>query len=143
MAGKVKRILPDNRTIILDMQKRVFRIACDPRRYGLTLNIIATDSGIGYDSLRNYAAGKTEMPLSALYALGDVLDDKLLTLLQPEGKQLVTVPDGIDFDDFSQHCRNFEAIKAAAHHPDSPAGRDISDCERAKLTTAAAPLKVA
>lgn len=51
--------MPSNPKIVeqmKDRQKRVFRIAQDPARYGLTLKAISIDSGLGYDSVRNYAA---------------------------------------------------------------------------------------
>lgn len=131
----------DRKSQILDRQKRMFRIAQDPTRYGLTIKIIAADSGLQYDSVRNYAAGETVMPLTALDALVDVLPDELLSLLLPTGHAIVTVPEGIDLDELDAVCRNIVAAKAAAHRSDSPAGPDISDCERVAILRAAAPLK--
>lgn len=138
ISRKVKTIVPDERTILLDRQRRVFRIACDPRRYGLTLGIIAADSGLGYDSVRHYAAGETAMPMCAFLALIGVLPDELLSLLLPEGRLLVQVPVNVDHDAACEAMRAYVDAKERAHHPESPAGREISDCEdetlRAKLT---------
>lgn len=138
--------MPDNRSILdqtLDRQKRMFRIAQDPTRYGLSLKLIAMDSGLGYDSVRHYAAGETQMPLSALNALVGVMPDELLSLLLPESRQIVSLPDGVDHDEFEKLCREFLAIKGSAHHPDSPAGRELSSCEVIALNRAAANLGVA
>lgn len=126
---------------ILDRQKRMFRIAQDPTRYGLTLKMIAADADLNLQSVRNYAAGETEMPLSALDALVGVLPDELLTLLMPAGHAIVRVPEGMDFDDLECAARDFLALKGKAHHPDSPSARDISDCEAVSLGQAAARLR--
>lgn len=130
-----------DKTILLNKQERVFRIAGDLSRYGLTLKMISMDSGIHYDSIRNYAAGKTEMPLSAFNALIGVLPDELLSLLLPEAKAIVSLPEGIDHDEIEDMCADYMATKAKAHHKDSPAGREISDCEREALNVAYLPLQ--
>lgn len=130
----------DRKSQILDRQKRVFRIAQDPTRYGLTLKMIIADSGLGKDSVGNYARGETEMPLSALDALIGVLPDELLSLLLPEGRVIVRLPDGIDHDEIEAAARDFLAAKGAAHHPLSEAGRDLGPNEVAALCKRAARL---
>ena len=145
IAMKGNRIMPDNRSIIdqtLDRQKRMFRIAQDPTRYGLSLKLIAMDSGLGYDSVRNYAAGETQMPLSALNALIGVIPEELLSLLVIKDRQIISLPDGIDHDEFERWCLEFLAVKGSAHHPESPAGRELSSCEIVALNKAAAPMAV-
>lgn len=127
--------MQDEKTILLDKQQRVFRIACDPKRYGLTLKLISMDSGLHYDSVRHYAAGETALPLSAFVALMGVVPDELLSLLLPDGRAIVKVPDEIDLDGLADQFTDFLHEKNAAHHPDSPAGRDIADCERDTLTS--------
>lgn len=131
--------MPDKSILQMrDRQKRVFRIACDPTRYGLTLGLIAADSGLGYDSIRHYAAGETTMPLNALFALVDVIPDELLSHLLPEGRLIVKVPAEIDHDAACEAMVDYLAVKQAAHREDSPGGREIAPCEdqtlRAKLT---------
>lgn len=136
--------MPDNLSILdqmLDRQKRMFRIAQDPARYGLTLKIIATDANLGYDSVRAYSKGETQMPMTALYALVGVLPDELLSLLLPTGRQIVTVPDDIDHDELEAACRDYLKTKGEAHHPASPDGREIAPCEDRLLRVKAAPLK--
>jgi hypothetical protein len=127
-----------NRTIteqVKDRQKLVFRLACDPSRYGMTKKAISADSTIGYDSLCDYANGETEMSLSALVRLIGVLPNELLSLLLPEGQAIVAVPDEVDHDQLADAVAEYLAVKNAAHGPESPAGRDISDCEKQKLNT--------
>jgi hypothetical protein len=114
-------------------QERIFRIA---QREGLTLKAISLDSGIPYSTLRSYAGnnGETaEMPVSALYKLVGVIPDELLSLLLPEGRSIVLVPEQIDHDQIAAAFADYLHEKNQAHHPDSPAGRDIADCEREVL----------
>jgi hypothetical protein len=125
-----------NLTIVEQMrgrQKRMFRVAMDPARYGLTLKAIEIDSGIPYASLRNYASGETIMPITAVDALTDVIPDELLSLLFSGERALVKVPGEIDHDELADAFADYLHHKNAAHHPDSPAGRDIADCERSAL----------
>ncbi|MFT4056734.1 MAG: hypothetical protein QM681_19675 [Novosphingobium sp.] len=131
----------DRKSQILDRQRRMFRIAQDPTRYGLTLKMIAADADLGLDSVRNYAAGETVMPMTALDALIDVLPDELLSLLLPSGHAIVMVPDGICHDEIEKAARDFLAAKGEAHHPDSPGGRELSDCEVVRLNNKAAKLR--
>lgn len=125
---------------ILDRQQRVFRIAQDPTRYGLSLKMIAADADLSYDSVRNYALGNTEMPLSALDALIGVLPDELLSLLLPDGRAIVCIPGGIDHDQLETLARDFLADKGSAHHPESEAGREIGPTEHRKLSEKAVRL---
>lgn len=129
--------MPSEKSIIdqmLDRQKRMFRIAQDPTRHGLTLKMIAADANLGYDSVRKYAAGETQMPMTALDALFGVLPDELLSLLLPHGRVIVAIPDGVDHDAIEQRFREFLAAKGEAHHPASEAGREIGPSEHVKLT---------
>lgn len=123
----------------------MFRIALDPARYGLTLKIIAADSGLGYDSLRNYAAGETVMPLTAIDALCDVLPDRLLSLLFREGKQVVSIPDDIDHDAVGEWAEAYASKKLASHRADSECGVQIGPGEHQDLsaTVAMFPVKAA
>jgi hypothetical protein len=126
-----------------DRQKRVFRIAMDPQRFGLTLKMIEADSGLGYDSLRNYASGDTIMPLTALDALVGVIPDELLSLLLSEDRAIVRVPEGIDHDAIAEWMVEYLAAKQEAHRPESPAGREIAPCEDNVLRGKFAKVKAA
>lgn len=128
--------MPANWTIteqVKDRQKRVFRIACDPARYGLTKKAISAESEIGYDSICDYANGETEMSLSAMVRLIGVLPNELLSLLLPEGQAIVAIPDGIDHDELAGAMQDYLLTKGQAHREDSPAGPAIADCEREVL----------
>lgn len=50
-------------------------------------------------------------------------------------------PEGIDHDEVEDAAREFLATKGRAHHPDSPGGREISDCERDELDGKVAQLR--
>jgi hypothetical protein len=128
--------MPANPKIIeqmRDRQARMFRIAMDPQRYGLTLKMIEADSGIDYDSLRNYASGKTTMPITAVDCLIDVLPDELLTLLFSNGRVLVKAPEEIDHHQIAPALRDYLRAKDDAHHPDSEAGEAIGPGEHKAL----------
>ena len=125
----------------LDLQRRVFRVATDPMRYGLTLKVIAFDSGIPDSTLRTYADGTTAMPLFAFVKLCGVLPDELLSLLLPDTRAIVTVEAGGCPDTFARHCIDFTSTLAAARHPDSPAGVDLDLTERADLASVKARVK--
>lgn len=122
-------------------QQRIFRLA--ERDHGLTRKAISLDSGINYDSVCNYAKGETEMSVSALISMVGVIPDELLSLLLPEGRVIVRAPDGLNHDQIEEAARDYLAEKGRAHHPDSPAGREISDCEQALLDRKIVPLRTA
>lgn len=118
--------------LIAERQEMMFRIACDPMRYRLTLNAISSASGIPYSTLRTYAGhnGATaEMPLSAQYKLVGVLPAELLSLLLPDGHLIVMAPIDIDHDQIAECFHDYLQAKERAHHPESEAGREIGPGE--------------
>ena len=126
---------------MLDRQREVFRIAMDPTKHGLTIKMIASKSGLGLQSVRNYAAGDTEMPMTALDALFGVLPASLLSLLLPDDRQIVVVPDRVDIDAIAAVCHELLMLKTGAHHPQSPDKRDISEDELEALAAKVAELR--
>lgn len=119
--------------ITKDMQERMFRVALSR---GLTFKAISLESGIPLSTLRTYSGtnGATaEMPVSALRKLLGVMPDDLLSMLLPETHALVRVPDGVNHDEFEEAARAYLVEKARSHHPDSPGGREISECEERSL----------
>jgi hypothetical protein len=126
-----------------DRQRRMFRIALDPGRYGLTIKMIEADSGIDDDSLRNYASGKTTMPITAVDALIDVLPDELLSLLFSGDRVMVKAPERLDHDEIAQALCDYLQTKEKAHHPESEAGRDIGPNENNVLCVKFAKVKAA
>lgn len=110
------------------------RLELDAR--GIPLKVCASKAGVSYSTFLSWfpASGTPQIPsLAALRGLAKALPGDLLSLLVPDGHHIVPDPDGIDYDAFSAGCRAFIDAKDRAHHPDSPAGRDIADCERQEL----------
>lgn len=129
----------------LQAQADVFRIACDPLRYGETLTSLSTKSGIPYSTLRSYAGHNgepAEMPLSAIRKLQRAqFPNELLSLLLEAGTAIVQVPDGIDHDELAALFCDYLRTKEAAHHPESEAGREIGPNEHATLNSKVVQLK--
>ena len=122
-------------------QERVFRLA--QRDYDLTLKAISLDSGLGYTTVQSYAKGEAVMSIAGLFKLIGVVPNELLSLLLPDGQSIVTVPEQIDHDELDQIMRDYVDTKAAAHHPDSEAGREIGPNEDNVLRGKFAAVKAA
>lgn len=121
-------------------QQDMFREA---ERRGITVKAIHYDTGISQDTIRSWVRGEAVMSIAGLFSLVGVIPDDLLSMLLPERRAIVQLPEGIDHDDFEDGCRDFLAAKGKAHHPDSPAGREISDCERDVLDRKVVALRAA
>lgn len=127
----------DSTTIVRDRQSAIRR---EMDRRGILLKTVALDAEMSGSTVASYFPADRDkepalMSVAALYRLletGAVPTD-LLSLLLPEGHTIVRIPDGIDHDDFEESFRDFLSFKGRAHHPDSPGGREISDCEQAEL----------
>lgn len=126
---------------LLEEQCRVFRVACDPLRYGLTLKAVSIDSGIPPSTLRTYAAGQAIMPVTALYRLCGVIPDEVLSLLLPGEHMIVLHRDDGDHDTLASNCIDFAGRVAGARHPASPGGVEITDAEDRDLTASSARLR--
>lgn len=123
---------------IVRERQRAIRRQIDRR--GIHLKIVAADSGISPSTLASYfpadpAVEPAQMPTGALFSLVGVLPDDLISLMLPAGVQIVRVPEDVDHDEVCQAMHDYLASKSAAHHPDSPGGRDIAPCEDAALRT--------
>lgn len=113
-------------------QERVFRLA--QRDHGLTLKAISLDSGLGYTTIQSYASGSAVMSIAALFKLVGVVPDELLSLLLPDGRQIVRAPEGINHDEIAQWADDYAARKLAAHRADSECQEQIGPGENAELT---------
>ena len=119
-------------------QQTVFREA---QARGLTLKVIAIDSGLGYTTVQSYARGEAAMSLPALVKLIGVIPADLISMLFPDGWQLVPVPEDINHDEFCDLITDYRHMKDDAHRPESPAGRDLSPCELDKLDRKVAQIR--
>jgi hypothetical protein len=119
---------------LLGIQADVFRVAFDPLRYGLTFKRVQLASGIPPSTLRTYTEGKAEMPLSALYRLVGIVPDELLSMLLPDGRLIVRMPEGIDHDAIAEWSEKYNAKKLAAHRKDSECEEMIGPTEHDELT---------
>lgn len=132
-------------TMIVDRvreeQKRMFRLALDPMRYGLTLKAIHLDTGICYQSLRNYASGVTTMPITAIHALCGVIPNELLSLLLPAGFGVVEQSDDIDFADMAAKCVDLLTTYTAARAENSECGPAIGPNEKEALSGKVADIR--
>jgi len=139
----------DENEIVHGVQ-RAIREQLDAR--GISLKVVAAQSGISYSSLCGYFPGNergttarapTELPLSAIRKLHKALPADILNLLAPEGWAIVRVPCEVDFDEVDNLCRKFCAEKAAAHHKDSECGEAIGPTETQRLASSPVVLSVA
>lgn len=130
------------------VRQRQIAVRREMERRGISLKAVSLDSGIPYPTLASYLpadqhAEPAQIPGGAIYSLiaGNALPLDLVSLLMPEGVQIVRASEQIDHDEIEDLCRDYVATKAQAHHRDSPAGREISDCERAVLDVKVIPLR--
>jgi len=137
----------DTAKIMRDRQ-RVIRREMDRR--GISLKAVSFDSGIGYSTIVSYFSNERDkepsaigMPAVFMLAASNALPLDLLSMLLPEGLQMVRVPEGVDHDEFETIARDYLAAKGKAHHPDSPGGREIADCERDLLDSKVVALRAA
>jgi hypothetical protein len=123
------------------MRQRQRDVRCEIDGRGFHLKAVASKSGIEYGTLLTYFPGGERepavIPMSAVYALAEAraLPTDILSMLMPIGFAVVEVPEGVDFDDIEEACRELLATKGAAHHPESEAGREIGPGEEAELAT--------
>jgi hypothetical protein len=116
----------------LKSQLTIFRRA--ERELGLTRKMVASDSGIHYDTLGFYWRGERVMPLTALLKLCDVIPDHMLSiLLDPVGRHLSTNDkrDG-DLADLGREAANFTSA-----YVDAVSDGNVTPIEKAKLVDGA------
>lgn len=125
--------MPDENMITRDALLEIRR-ELDGR--AIPLKVCASKAGVSYSTFLSWfpASGTPQIPsLAALPGLARALPGDLLSMLVPDGFHIVPDPGGLDYDEFAAGCRAYLETKDRAHHPDSPAGREISDDERAAL----------
>ena len=143
IAKEVNRIMSHDDNISARqkrVQQTIFREAC---HRGNTLKAIALDSGNGYTTVQSWAKGEAVMSIAGMFSLVEIIPDDLLSMLLPDGRQIVRVPENLDHDEIETACRDFLAAKGQAHHPESPAGREIAPCEQEALNRKVVALRAA
>jgi hypothetical protein len=137
-------ILSDVDTIVRGRQLAMRR---EIDRRGIALKAVAYDSGIPMPTLLSYFPGgerePSVLPATALFKLlaGNALPHDILSLILPDGEQIVRLPEEVDHDEIEAVARDFLATKGAAHHPDSEAGREIGPNEADALNEKVAHLR--
>lgn len=126
--------MPDKSKIVEIILYRQSEMRKEIDKRGLLMKVIAQDSGIKYETLLTYfPAAKDKQPVqipgSAIFALTGHLPPEILSMLLPTGHLIVQAPEEIDHDQIAEAMREYLAEKDHAHHPESPAGRDIAPCE--------------
>lgn len=129
--------------IVKDRQSGIRR---ELDRRGYSMKVVAGDSGIEYGTLLTYFPANrdkipTQIPGGAIYALAGAIPSDLLSLLLPDGFQIVEASEDFDHEEVARIFHKYLAAKTAAHHPDSPDGPAISECEDLVLKSIHAPLK--
>lgn len=139
--------MADNSNIVRAMRDRQQTIRRQLDARAISLKALSMDSGIGYSTLLSYfpnpegAAEPAQMPVSAVHMLCGHVPSDLLSLLLPDGFMIVAVPEDVDHDDLEVWCREYLRIKGEAHHPESPAGRELAECEDRRLDRHVAGLR--
>lgn len=137
----------DANMIVRDRQLAIRR---EMDRRSISLKAASLDSGIAYPTIVSYFPGERDrepatLNVAGLYKLleGNALPLDLLSMLLPDGYQIVHASEGIDHDAISSLVARYASSKDAAHHPDSEAGREIGPGEDASLTAIVVELKAA
>lgn len=131
VAGKVNMIMCDASKIVKQRQLAIRR---ELDRRGITLKVVSMDSGVSYSSLASYFpahphSDPAQMPTGVLYALCGHVPDDLLSLMLPEGRVIVQVPEDLDHDELCEAMHDYIAEKHKAHHPESECGPAIGPNE--------------
>ena len=137
---------------IVRERQRTIRGQLDKR--GISLKVVAYDSGIPYPTVCSYFTNeKDKEPATvggaAMFMLCGGFDGRpalpldLLSLLLPDGLQIVRAPEDLDHDRLCELAAEYVAEKNRAHHPDSEAGRDIGPGEAGRLNGMVVQLRAA
>jgi hypothetical protein len=140
--------MADESTIVAVIRERQKAIRRELDRRQISMKAVAQDSGIGYAALLTYFPADplkqpNQIPGSAIFALAGAIPDDVLSLLLPTGRLIVSVPEEVDHDAFASLVNDYQATKEEAHRVNSPAGRDLAECELEKLDGKVARIKAA
>lgn len=112
--------------------------ACNTAR-----KVLAHKTQLSQSAVDKHANGESVMNIAALngYAEAGVYPE-LLSLLLPDGFQIVKTPEGINHDEITDLMHDYLKTKSAAHHPESEDGREIGPKERDALNSKIAQIGV-
>lgn len=136
--------MPDANKIVRDRQLAIRR---EMDRRGIAIKAVQFDGGWDSPStvLSYFPADAAKEPaimsVASLYRLFDALPLDLLSMLLPDGFQIVRVPEEIDHEELCEHMHEWLREKAAAHRLDSECGPAIGPNEHKRLTAKAVALK--
>lgn len=106
----------------------------------ITLGALCSALGWHRNTLDSYFPASpdtqpTKLPKGALWDIleCDAFPVDLCALLLPDGFVFARVTAGLDHHEVAIAVLEYQEAKAAAHHPDSPDGERISECEQADL----------
>lgn len=124
----------DDNKIVKERQ-RAIRRRIDER--GILPKTIAADGGWENTSTvlsyfpANQDVEPAMMSVAALHRLirTNAIPIELLSDLLPTGFAIFRVPEGIDHDQVCEDMQDYLQEKARSHHPESPGGREIAECE--------------
>lgn len=129
--------MSDSNTIVRERQLVIRR---EMDRRGISLKAVSLDSGIPYPTIVSYFPGeKDKVPATlggaAIFLLCSTkaLPLDLLSLVLPDGFQIVRAPEGIDHGAFAKGAADYLAAKNAAHDPASECAEAIGPREQALL----------
>lgn len=127
--------------IVSVMRERQLAIRREMDRRGLSLKVVAFDSGIPYPTLVSYFPMEkdrqpAQLPIGAFHRLIGHIPQDLLDVLLPDGFTIMRVPEGLDADDLARQCGAYMASYAQARHPQSEAGIEIGPTEKEGLLRA-------
>lgn len=139
LARKVNVIVNRDCTIAAAFKRAQISVFEQAAERGITAKVIHYDTGgpgvgLSLSILGQYARGESAMGGPTLVRLIGIVPDDLLSMLLPDGHQIIKVPEGIDLDGLADSFAEFLATKNAFHHPESEAGRDLGPTEHATLT---------
>jgi hypothetical protein len=125
-------------TTIVRERQLVIRRELDRR--GISLKSVSFDSGIPYASIVSYFPGERDrqpaaIPAPAVFAIakGNAIPLDLLSLVLPDGFQIIRAPESIDHDLLADAVTDYLAEKQRCHHPESECGPAIGPGEKARL----------
>ena len=127
-------------TITQQLLQRQQDMFLEAANRGHTQKAIHYATKLSLSVIGQYARGETALSGPSIMKLQKTLGEQLISMLFDDNLQLVDAPAEMNHDAVVQAAHDYMTAKSAAHHPDSPGGRDIAPCEDAALREKGAKL---